>query len=360
MSSGTSLFAIAPALLVSGAAFISSACATLHPAEPKPLGVSSIEPDVGSAPHPIHQDPPLVRRIRSLQEALSSCAVETAGPTCEAWMAWQELDWTEIESARPTLYELLAALNDSVRFAAVYALALDESSITDAGQADQLVTALEAERNSTVLVRLVRLVGQIDFTQNPKAASRVLELMEHPPTPATRANLFSIAEDVPGVAKTLVRMFDLGTPAERSHILQLSPRILSTEVCPIVEHALEDERLAETAFGQLAMGDCPALWDKGIAWLPTAKIPLLEYTFASKISYFCAQEVTDVQRTRLLTQAKRFAKTKEAPGVRIQALHSVLKCDPTAGRSFVRGFSSDPDQEVASAARDLSKPPQPE
>ncbi|MCB9585257.1 MAG: HEAT repeat domain-containing protein [Polyangiaceae bacterium] len=360
-----SAFSAARSLLICGALFISTglgACgATPRPTEPKALSVSEVDSDAEAAPQPLHEDPLLVRQINGLKVQLASCKlVEKKGPSCDAWKAWQELDWRELESARATLFSLLASTDDAVRFAAVYALASDKASITDATEANQLIAALAEEHNEAVRVPIAKLVGQIDFTQNSKAGTLLLDLMDHAPDSDTRTEMSILARKVPGVVARVLRRFEAAAYAERLSIVVMSMYITVEDNCPIYDRALADDQVAEAALGILAIGFCKPLWDKAIAWIPTAKIDPFNSNVATSIKMLCSQPVSDAQRALLLAQAKRLTKHKSSASLRVDALHAVLACDPENGRSFVRGFTSDPDTSVAVPARELSQPPEQE
>ena len=83
------------------------------------------------------------------------------------------------------------------------------------------------------------------------------------------------------------------------------------------------------------------------------------FSSTASIGDFCGLKVSATQRARLLKQAKRFSKPEGPPELRMNALKSVLLCDPKAGRAFVKLFTGDSDDKVAEAARKLlGVPPQ--
>src|SRR5690606_38878822 len=98
---------------------------------------------------------------------------------------------------------------------------------------------------------------------------------------------------------------------------------------------------------------CHALIGPTLLWAARLRTVPEGATIGATLGSICElKEASAAQRVQAGMYAKRL--TGKAPqSVRLDALRSVMRCDPKAGHYFVQRFSKDPDPQVAELAREL-------
>ncbi|MCB9585259.1 MAG: hypothetical protein H6718_07665 [Polyangiaceae bacterium] len=358
------------------------ACGGQSPAQsPPPTTAKQPATATPEAPvEPVNLEDPRLVQLRALADELALCTEPSdSRESCPRWEEFLAFDWAAPDAPVLYLFALVGSPNPVQRQVAAYAVTQAKALKRYPELATRVLDVMEKETDDMVAAAFAPLIDEL--LANPKNRERLYALIEHHTNPGVRSVLVDALQYDSKAGPLLLRMFDAAEPEVQESIVRAATFAAPEVRCGVYEKAFATRSSGpgESALINLVSVEdhCPKQWDAAIAWLETSELSKTTphfpdededmdeamspegFSATNSIGDFCGLKVSAAQRARLLMQAKRFSKPEGPPELRVNALKSVLLCDPKAGRAFVKLFTGDSDDKVAEAARKLlGVPPQ--
>ncbi len=315
----------------------------------------SAAPDAGST-----KDAKAEAQIDRAVRALEACepTPDTQFEDCAAFATWTnaERGWFDGTQRDALLVELLGSKRPAVRFVAAGSLGSYASSFyADTKLAAAVLSAAEAEQDALVGPRIAQLVVKLDYA-SVGMTERATKMLEAHPNRALRLALITDGALLPGGSQLVAARFSDPDPEVRRAVVEGLWLGEEAVACKVYAQALsgKDFLTADKAAHSIGLGArCHQLIGPTLRWAAGVRTVPEGASIAATLGSICEQkEATPAQRLQAGVHAKRFA-AKAPQGVRLDALRSVMRCDPKLGHYYVQRFSKDADTQVAELARSL-------
>lgn len=315
------------------------ACGGQSPAQsPPPTTAKQPATATPEAPgEPVNLEDPRLVQLRALADELALCTEPSdSRESCPRWEEFLAFDWDAPDAPVLYLFALVRSPNPVQRQIAAYAVTQAKALKRYPELATMVLDVMEKETDDMVAAAFAPLIDEL--LDNPKNRERLYALIEHHTNPGVRSVFVDALQNDFKAGPLLLRMFDAAEPEVQESIVRaatFAPSVGERLLVDSTPHFPEEDEDMDEAMDPEGFSSTASIGD------------------------FCGLKVSATQRARLLKQAKRFSKPEGPPELRMNALKSVLLCDPKGGRAFVKPFTRDSDDNVAEAARKLlSTPPQ--